>query len=97
MVKVLAVSAGSLLGSAAEGGPSLTQSIDESGVCLISISALNGKTTIKGSGSLIYVEVEAVGAGDASLVFDKDTLHFVATDARDVVSQVKQGTATVKQ
>ena len=32
-----------------------------------------------------------------SLVFVKETLHLVATDARDVASEVIQGTATVKQ
>jgi general secretion pathway protein D len=97
VVKVHAVSAGNLLGSPAAGGAALTHSIDATGVCLISISALNGKTSIKGSGSLIFIDVEAISPGDASLVFDKETMHFVATDARDVVSDVKQGTATVKQ
>jgi hypothetical protein len=41
--------------------------------------------------------VEAIGVGDAALGFVKETLHLVATDAKDVVSEVVQGTATVKQ
>ena len=97
VVKVHAISAGSLLGQPDNVGPTFAQSIDESGVCLISISSLNGKSSIKGSGALIFVDLEAIGAGDASLVFDKQTLHLVATDARDVVTQVTQGTATVKE
>ncbi len=97
VVKVNAVTAGSLLSASADGAPMFTPSIDATGVCLVSISALNGKGSIKGSGTLIFIDVEAIGAGNASLFFVKETLHLVATDARDVVSQVVQGTATVKQ
>jgi hypothetical protein len=98
VVKVNAVSAGSLLGSQADGmGPTFAQSVDATGVCLVSISALSSKATIKGSGTLFFVDVEAIGEGNAGLVFDKDTLHLVASDARDVTTQVTQGSATVKQ
>jgi general secretion pathway protein D len=97
VVKVNAVTAGTLLSSAPETAPLFTPSIDANGVCMISISALNGKGTFKGSGPLLFIDLEAVGAGDAALVFVKETLHLVATDARDVTSQIVQGTATVKQ
>ena len=96
VVKINTVSPGSLLTSQTDTPPALTQSIDASGVCLISISALNGKAAIKGSGSLIFIDVEAVGAGDAAFVLDKDTLHVVATDARDIVIELSQGHAIVK-
>ncbi len=96
VVKVHALTAGTVL-SPAEGAPLFTPSIDASGVCLISISSLNGKASFGGSGPLLFIDVEAIGAGNASLVFDKERLHLVATDARDVVSEVVQGTATVKQ
>jgi general secretion pathway protein D len=96
VMKVSGISAGSLLGTQTE-APSLTQSIDPSGVCMISISALNGKTAMKGSGILIFVDVEAIGPGVASLIFDRQLLHLVATDARDVVSEVTPGSAVVKQ
>ncbi|HEX2269429.1 MAG TPA: secretin N-terminal domain-containing protein [Pyrinomonadaceae bacterium] len=96
VVKVHALTAGTLLTSA-EGAPLFTPSIDVSGVCLISISSLNGKASFGGSGPLLFIDVEGIGAGNASLVFDKERLHLVATDARDVVSEVTQGTATVKQ
>ena len=96
VVKVHALTAGTLL-NPAEGAPLFTPSIDASGVCLISISSLNGKASFGGSGPLLFIDVEAIGAGNASLVFDKERLHLVATDARDVVSEVTQGTATVKQ
>jgi len=88
----------SLITGQSEGlGATFAQSIDATGVCLVSISALNAKNAIKGSGALIFVDVEAIGAGDAALIFDKDILHLIATDARDVATEVKQGSATVKQ
>src|ERR1700752_5184779 len=97
VVRVHTISAGSLIVLSGNTAPSFTQSIDASGVCLVSISALNGKSAIVGSGSLLLIDVEALAEGDASLLFDKQTLHLVATDARDVSSSVKQGTATVRQ
>ena len=98
VVKINAVSAGSLLGSQADSlGASFAHSVSPEGVCLVSISALNGKQSIKGSGELLFIEIEAIGAGDAALVFDKGTLHLVATDAKDVTTDVRQGNATVRQ
>ena len=97
VVKVNSVTAGSLLSTAGETPPLFAQSIDANGGCMISISALNGKGTFKGSGPLLFIDVEAIGAGDAALAFVKETLRLVASDARDVVSEVIQGTATVKQ
>lgn len=96
VVKVHALTAGTVV-SPGEGAPLFTPSIDASGVCLISISSLNGKASFGGSGPLMFIDVEAIAAGNASFVFDKERLHLVATDARDVVSEVIQGTATVKQ
>lgn len=97
VVKVHAVSAGNLLSMAGEGAPLFTPSIDVKGVCMISISSLNGKASFRGSGPLLFIDIEAIGAGDAALAFVKETLHLVATDARDVTSEIVQGTATVKQ
>ena len=97
VVKVHAVSAGNLLSTTGEGAPLFTPSIDAKGVCMISISSLNGKASFRGSGPLLFIDLEAIGAGDAALAFVKETLHLVATDARDVTSEIVQGTATVKQ
>ncbi len=84
VVKVRAVTAGTLLGSAPE-APAVGQSIDPSGLCLISISALNGKTALRGAGALVFLDIEAIGAGDAAFNFDKNMVHVVATDAGEVV------------
>jgi hypothetical protein len=97
VVKVQAVTAGDLLSTTGEGAPLFTPSIDANGVCMISISSLNGKASFRGSGPLLFIDVEAIGAGNAALAFVKETLHLVATDARDVTSEIVQGTATVKQ
>lgn len=95
VVKVNSVTAGSLV-LPTDNAPLFTPSIDGKGLCMISISALN-KGSFKGSGPLLFIDLEAVGTGDAALTFVKDTLHLVATDARDVVSEIVQGTATVKE
>jgi general secretion pathway protein D len=98
VVKVHALTAGNLLSSLSEDAtPLFTPSIDANGICMISISSLNGKASFKGTGALLFIELEAIGAGDAALAFVKETLHLVATDARDVTSEIVQGTATVKQ
>jgi general secretion pathway protein D len=100
VVKITAVSAGTLLAKVNEGsepGASVTQSINPMGICLVSISNLNGVASIKGEGVLLYVEVEALAPGDAGLVFEKGATHFVGVDARDVVVEASPIHAIVKQ
>jgi len=97
VVKVNGVTAGNLLSASPESAPQFTPFIDANGVCLISISSLNGKMSFGGTGPLFFIEIEAIGTGNASLVFDKERLHLVATDAKDLASEVLQGTAIVKQ
>jgi len=98
VVKIHALTAGSVLPTTGEAAPLFTPAIDASGTCLISISSLNGKASFRGSGPLLFIDLEAIGEGTASLMVVKETLQLVATDARDVKSQVVQGVvATVKQ
>ena len=94
VVKVTAVSSGTLFpnGESAD----LTQSIDPSGMCLISISA-NSAALMQVQDLWSFFEVEAIGAGDAGLSFDKGNMHLVATDAREVVLELAQAPTTVKQ
>jgi hypothetical protein len=96
VIKINGVSAGTLIGPAGA-GITFGHSVDANGVCLISLSALNSKVSIAGTGDLIFIDVEGIGEGNAALVFDKTTMHLVAVDARDVVTQLVQGTATVRQ
>jgi hypothetical protein len=97
VVKVNALTAGTILAASGETAPLFTPLIDPAaGTCMISISSLNGKASFKGSGPLLFIDVEAIGEGNASLVFVKETLHLVSTDARDLAPEIVQGTATVK-
>jgi general secretion pathway protein D len=93
VVKVTAVSYGSLFPNTKS--PILTQSVDPTGRCLISISANSGGL-MQGSGSLVFLEVEAIGTGDTRLTFDKGNMHLVAADALDVVLELAQGPTIVK-
>lgn len=88
--KVVKVKAIGLDGSKAM----LTQSTDASGVCLLSISNLSSMVA---PGTLIYIDVEGIAVGDAGLLFDKDSSHLIAIDARDLVVEVTPARATVKQ
>jgi general secretion pathway protein D len=90
VVKVRAVSSA----DGGSGGASFTQSTDAAGVCLISIFNLNGMT---GPGTVLFIDVEGIGLGDAGLLLDKDSMHLVATDARPVSVEVLPARATVKQ
>jgi general secretion pathway protein D len=97
VVKVNALTAGSILPNSVETAPSFMPVIDSTaGRCLISITS-NGKASFGGSGPLLFIDIEAIGEGDASLMFVKETLHVVAADSRDITSQIVQGMATVKQ
>jgi hypothetical protein len=95
VVTVRAVSKGGLFANGK--APSITESIDPSGVCLISISTLNGASPMTGNGALVMLEIEGIAAGDAALSLDQGNMHLVATDARDVKLDVRQGRTTVKQ
>jgi general secretion pathway protein D len=100
VLKIRTVSAGTLMArvkSGSDPSASITQSIDPAGVCMVSISNLNGVASIKGEGVLLFIEVEALAPGDAAITFEKGAMHFVGTDARDVVVEVSPIRATVKQ
>ncbi len=94
VVKVTLVSEGTLFPIGKQ--PNFTQSINPSGVCLISISA-NPDAPMKGSGAIVFIQVEAIAPGDGGIAFDKGIMHLVASDARDVAMELTQGPTTVKQ
>ena len=92
VVKVRSISAGTVL----DGKSSVTPSIDAAGTSLISISNPSGFVAPQ-SGALLFIEVEAIADGDAGLAFNKDAMHLVATDARDVSLEVVSVSAAPKQ
>ena len=74
----------------------ITQSIDPSGMCLISISNPNGLLAPAGA-NLLFVDFEAVGNGDAGFVFDKSGMQLIAKDAQPVSIDVSPVRAMQKQ
>ena len=52
---------------------------------------------MQGSGSLAFIQVEAIGPGDSGITFSKGNMHLVAADALDVVLELAQGPTIVKQ
>jgi general secretion pathway protein D len=72
--------------------PNMTQYMDPNGMCLISISP---NFLMKGSGALVFIQVEAIAAGEAGLTLDKRTMHVVAGDAQDVMVDLVQSLTTV--
>lgn len=77
--------------------PVLTQSVDPSGVLLVSVSPAAGAQPLTGEGLLLVVEVEGLAAGDASLQLDADKVHLIATDGRTVRPRVTSGRVRVTQ
>lgn len=77
--------------------PVLTQSIDPKGVLVVSVSPAAGAQPLTGEGLLLVIEVEALAAGDATLQFDADKVHFIATDGRNVTPRVSAGKLKVTQ
>ena len=94
VVKVKSVSAGSIFANA-KTAPTLTQSIDEHGVLLVSLAPADG-STVNGEGSLLNIDVEGNGVGDSVLAFDLANVHVVAKDGRPTALQIEQGSLTVK-
>jgi general secretion pathway protein D len=77
--------------------PTLTQSVDPSGVLLVSVAPAAGAPPLTGEGLLVVIEVEALAPGDATLQLDADKVHLVATDGRTVRPRVKAGKFKVTQ
>ncbi|HEV2883754.1 MAG TPA: secretin N-terminal domain-containing protein [Pyrinomonadaceae bacterium] len=98
VVKVTGVSAGFLLkdiNNLKGQGASFTQTTD-SGVCLVSISNLNGAASIKGEGTLVFIEVTGLAPGDPAFAFDKGAMHLVAADGGQIGLDLLPVRATVK-
>jgi general secretion pathway protein D len=94
VVKVNSVTAGSLFANART-APALTQSMDQSGMLLVSLVPAAG-STVTGEGILLNIEFEAIAAGDSLLAFDLANLHLVASDGRNILLQVEPVKLTVK-
>ncbi len=94
VVRVNSVTAGSLFANA-KTAPALTQSMDQSGMLLVSLVPAAG-SPVTGAGILLNIEFEAIAGGDSMLAFDLANLHLVASDGRNILLQVEPVKLTVK-
>lgn len=93
-VKIQNVSTGNLFAGQSS-APGVTQSVNPSGVLLVSISAPSG-VSMTGAGVLVFVDIEAICAGKSSITFDRANMHLVASDGRDITLQLVQSDVIVK-
>jgi hypothetical protein len=94
VLKVNSVTPGALFANART-APALTQSIDPSGMLLVSLVPAVG-SAVNGEGVLLNLEFEAVAAGDSLLAFDLANVHLVASDGRNILLAVEPVKLTVK-
>jgi general secretion pathway protein D len=86
VVKVTAINPGTLL--PAGHTASLTQSVDPKGVYMFSLSTFNGATPLRGGGSLVLIQIEAIAEGDPAFSFDPQSLRLITPDARDITVEL---------
>ena len=87
VLKINGASAGSLFANA-RNAPTVTQSVDEHGMVLLSITPASG-SAITADGVLLNLEIEAISAGDSALSFDLSNVHLVAGDGRTLTVQIE--------
>ena len=93
---VRSVTQGGLAGSGAA-APSVTHSVDPSGVLVVSVAPAAGAPALTGEGLLLVLEVEGLAPGETGLQFDADKVHLVATDGRTVRPRTTPGRFKVTQ
>jgi general secretion pathway protein D len=94
VIKVNSVTTGGLFANA-KTAPALTQSIDPTGMLLVSLAPAAG-APIGGEGVLLNIEFEGIAGGDSLLAFDLANVHLVASDGRNILLQVEPVKLTVK-
>ena len=95
VLKINGIAAGSLFANA-KNPPTVTQSIDEKGMVLLSIAPGAG-SPINADGTLLNLDVEAISVGEPDLAFDLSNVHLVASDGRTLTVQIEPIKLTVKQ
>ncbi|HEX6622753.1 MAG TPA: secretin N-terminal domain-containing protein, partial [Pyrinomonadaceae bacterium] len=96
VLAVRSVSQGILTGDKAT-TPGVTQSIDQSGVLVVSVAPAAGAAPLTGEGLLLIIEVEALAAGEGSLTFDAGKVHLIATDGRTIRAKLSESRIKVAQ
>jgi general secretion pathway protein D len=93
---VRSVAKGSLFTDAVEAQPSITQSVDARG-SLLALVAPRAGTPMSGAGVLLFVEIEALAAGEGEIGFDASGVHLMSALGHNVAAQTAPVRLTVKQ
>jgi len=96
VVAVRNVTHGSLFGEAKELLPTITPSIDARG-SLLALIAPAANTPINGMGVLLFVEIEAIGAGESDVTLDQAGVHLMSAAGQNVATQLAHTRLVVKQ
>jgi general secretion pathway protein D len=83
---VRSVTQGSLFNEAAGAQPSITQSVDARGSLLALVAPRTG-TPMSGAGVLLFVEIEALAAGEGEIGFDASGVHLMSSLGHNVAAQ----------
>jgi general secretion pathway protein D len=94
VISVRGLSQGDNLGNAA---PALMQSIDPSGSVMLAISPGKGSPLKVGSTILLYFDVEAVGAGETSMSFERENIHLVGLKGGEITLKLSEARLAVKK
>jgi general secretion pathway protein D len=94
--KVLTVKGVSRTGTDSTGAPGVMNSIDPAGYVMAAVTSLNGAVLKAGSNIVLYLEVEAVGAGNTMLSFDKGNVHLMGANGREVAAKFADSRVVVK-
>jgi general secretion pathway protein D len=92
---VRSVEKGSLFDGAQKSLPQITQSVDPRG-SLLALVAPPAGSPVSGAGVLLFVEIEALAAGDCEIGFDASGLHLMSSDGRGVAAKTTPVRVTVK-
>ncbi|MBA2735063.1 MAG: hypothetical protein H0U54_19640 [Acidobacteria bacterium] len=75
--------------------PTLMQSIDPAGLVMLAISPQAGAPLKSGANIILYLEVEALAAGESAITFDDNT-QTVSFDGRGVKMKMAESRVKVK-
>jgi hypothetical protein len=93
---VRSVEKGSLFTDASKLQAQLTQSVDARGSLLALVAPAAG-SPLKGAGVLLFVEIEALAAGDSEIGFDLTGVHLMSADGRNVAAKTTPVRVAVRQ
>jgi general secretion pathway protein D len=76
--------------------PSVMQSIDPAGIVAVAVSPQAGASLKTGANVVLFLDIEAVAAGESIISFDQANAHIVTSDGRVVKLQMVDSRVTVK-